>query len=248
MDTIRADFDRIALLPDDGWDHNHHYHDYLLRQLPARCSFALDIGCGTGAFARQLAERADHVLAIDLSPRMIEIARERSANHPNIAYQVADILEWELPRQHFDCIASIATLHHLPMAALLPRVRGALSEQGVLLVLDLFQARTVVDFLVSALAVPANVFGRLAHSGRLSVPREVKEAWAEHGRHDRYLTLRDVRRLCAEHLPGAVVRRHLFWRYSLVWRGGVGIKVLAPLSLPGPPRQSPPTRPAPPRR
>ena len=28
----------------------------------------LDIGCGTGVFARQLAGRAEHVLAIDLSP------------------------------------------------------------------------------------------------------------------------------------------------------------------------------------
>jgi 2-polyprenyl-3-methyl-5-hydroxy-6-metoxy-1,4-benzoquinol methylase len=220
MDIIRADFDRIALLPDDGWDHNHHYHDYLLRQLPARCSFALDIGCGTGTFARQLAARAEHVLAIDLSPRMIEIARERSASYSNIEYQVADILEWEFPRQHFDCIASIATFHHLPMGTLLPRVRDALSEQGVLLVLDLYKASTAMDYLVGAAAFPANVFGRLAHSGRLTVSREVKEAWAEHGRHDRYLTLRDVRRLCAEHLPGAVVRRHLFWRYSLTWRSG----------------------------
>ncbi len=26
---IRADFDRIALLSDDGWDHNSHYHPFL---------------------------------------------------------------------------------------------------------------------------------------------------------------------------------------------------------------------------
>jgi ubiquinone/menaquinone biosynthesis C-methylase UbiE len=218
MDIVRADFDRIAPLSGDGWDHNHHYHDYLLRRLPARCSSALDIGCGTGAFARQLAGRADHVLAIDLSPRMIEIARERSASYQNIEYQVADILEWEFPRQHFDCIASIATFHHLPMAELLPRVKGALGEQGVLLVLDLFQASTFSDYLVGAAAFPANVAARFVHTGRLTVPREVKEAWAEHGRHDSYLTLPAVRQLCAEQLPGAVVRRHLFWRYSLIWR------------------------------
>jgi 2-polyprenyl-3-methyl-5-hydroxy-6-metoxy-1,4-benzoquinol methylase len=220
MDTIRADFDRIASLSAEGWDHNHHYHDYLLRQLPARCASALDIGCGTGAFARQLAERADHVLAIDLSPRMIEIARERSASYPNIEYQVADVLEWEFPHQRFDCIASIAAFHHLPMAALLPRVKGTLTEQGVLLVLDLFQASTLSDYLVGALAVPANAIARLAHTGRLTEPREAREAWAAHGRRDSYLTLPAVRQLCADHLPGAVMRRHLYWRYSLVWRRG----------------------------
>jgi 2-polyprenyl-3-methyl-5-hydroxy-6-metoxy-1,4-benzoquinol methylase len=151
---------------------------------------------------------------------MIEIARERSANHPNIEYQVADILEWEFPRQHFDCIASIATFHHLPMEALLPRVKDALGDQGVLLALDLYKASTLMDYLVGAAAFPANILVRLAHTGRLTVPREAKEAWAAHGRHDRYLTLPEVRRLCAEHLPGAVVKRHLFWRYSLSWRRG----------------------------
>jgi hypothetical protein len=30
-DTIREDFDRIALLPDGGWDHNSFYHPWLLR-------------------------------------------------------------------------------------------------------------------------------------------------------------------------------------------------------------------------
>ena len=33
-ETIRADFDRIAPLARAGWDHNAHYHDFLLRQVP----------------------------------------------------------------------------------------------------------------------------------------------------------------------------------------------------------------------
>src|SRR4028118_368446 len=46
--VIRDDFDRIALLADEGWDHNSHYHDFLLRQLPERFRAALDAGGGTG--------------------------------------------------------------------------------------------------------------------------------------------------------------------------------------------------------
>jgi len=65
--TIRADFDRIALLPNEGWGHNCHYHGFLLRQLPPRCEYALDIGCGTDSLSRLLAAWSERVLALDLS-------------------------------------------------------------------------------------------------------------------------------------------------------------------------------------
>jgi len=35
------------------WNHNIQYHDILLRAVPPRCQHALDVGCGTGSFARQ---------------------------------------------------------------------------------------------------------------------------------------------------------------------------------------------------
>jgi hypothetical protein len=52
----------------------------------------------------------------------------------------------------------------------------------------------------------------------LGEPRQVREAWAEHGRHDSYLTLSQVRQISAAVLPGAEVRKHLLWRYSITWR------------------------------
>jgi hypothetical protein len=68
-DKVREDFDRLADLPESsGWDHNAHYHPFLLKHLPPRLDEALEVGCGTGAFARVLAERCGRVVAIDLSP------------------------------------------------------------------------------------------------------------------------------------------------------------------------------------
>ncbi len=90
MSSIQADFDRIALLSKEGWDHNGHYHHFLLRHVPSSCTEALEIGCGTGAFARLLAKRSNRVLALDLSPHMVQIARDRSAQFPNIDFEVAD--------------------------------------------------------------------------------------------------------------------------------------------------------------
>lgn len=218
MSDVRADFDRLALLAGEEWGHNAHYHDFLARRVPDPCREAREIGCGAGGFTRLLAARSGRVLALDLSPNMIGLAARASARFTNIDFRVADVLTTELPPGRFDCVATIATLHHLPVEEVLPKLKGALKAGGVLLVLDLFQAEGLSDAFRGALAVPLSVGLRLFNHGRLLPPREVRRAWDEHGRHDSYLTLAQVRRVCAEMLPGALVTRHLLWRYSVVWR------------------------------
>jgi ubiquinone/menaquinone biosynthesis C-methylase UbiE len=237
MSTIQTDFDRIALVSDDGATHNDHYHSFLLRHAPSNCDLALEIGCGTGGFARRLAERTQQVLAFDLSPEMIRIARERSAEFPNIEFELADVRNRTLPEECFDCVASIATLHHLPFREMLLKMKATLRPGGVLLVLDLFEpikwhghpARDLdgstralreglLDTFLNLLAIPVSVTLRLIHQGRLLPSREVRDAWAAHEAHDVYPTMTAVRDLCADILPGAKVRKHLLWRYSIVWQ------------------------------
>jgi len=223
--AVRDDFDRLAAVSEERWDHNGHYHRLLLRQLPAHLEQVLDVGCGTGAFTRLLAQRARRVLALDLSPEMVRVARERSVQYSNIDYQVADWNAYSLSPDHFDAIATIATLHHLPLGETLARMKEALRPGGVLLVLDLFRGSGPGDLLLSLPAVPVAVLLRLLYTGRLRQPRAVRQAWAAHAPHDFYPTLAQVRHAWAAILPGAVVRRHLLWRYSIVWRkslpGGV---------------------------
>jgi SAM-dependent methyltransferase len=219
LERVRDDFDRLARLDAADSNHNDLYHDALLRELPARIGAALDIGCGTGRFTRQLAERADSVLGLDLSPEMLRLARARCAGLDHVAFAERDVMQWDLPRAHFDAIASIATLHHLPLAPALERLRDALAPGGTLLVLDIYHAVTPADYAVCALAVPVAHALHLAKAGALRPPPEARAAWEAHGRTDRYLSLRQVRAACAEAgLDGAVVRRRLLFRYSLVWR------------------------------
>ncbi len=218
MDIIRQDFDRLAAFEADRWGHNSHYYPYLLRQLPASCGTCLEIGCGAGSFARLLASRSERVLAVDLSPQMIRLAQQQSGGYPNIEYRVADVLQMDLAEGTFDGIASIATLHHLPMETMLVKMSGALRTGGVLLVLDLFKGEGLGDYARSAIAVPANVVLTLVKTGSLRRSREDREAWAEHGKHDRYLPVSRIRSMCQDLLPGAILRKHLFWRYSLVWQ------------------------------
>jgi ubiquinone/menaquinone biosynthesis C-methylase UbiE len=217
MSTIQKDFDRIALVSPDGAAHNDHYHNFLLRHLPSNCHDVLEIGCGTGGFARRLAGRSQHVLALDLSGEMIRIARESSEQFPNIEFQLADVRDWPLPVESFDCIASIATLHHLPFPETLLKMKMALKPGGVLLVLDLFEPSGLLDSLSNLLALPVSATLRLIHHGRLLPRREVRDAWSAHERHDSYPTMCEVHALCASVLPGAKIKQHLLWRYSIVW-------------------------------
>jgi len=218
ISIVQADFDRIALLSQDDWGHNEHYHGFLLEHIPASCEAALDVGCGTGAFSRLLAKRSDGVVALDLSPRMIEIANERSKPYSNIEFQVADATRWAFPVGAFDCVASIATLHHLPIEDMLLKAKGALRVGGTLAILDLYESAGWYDALAGMVAVPASLVLRLIKTGRLREPRQVRAAWAEHGRNDTYPTMARVRQICEKALPGAEVRKHLLWRYSIIWR------------------------------
>jgi ubiquinone/menaquinone biosynthesis C-methylase UbiE len=217
-ELISADFDRIALLSAGDWNHNCTYHDYLLRHLPTAGGEVLEIGCGAGQFSRRLARRSRQVIALDLSPQMLRQAREQSTEFPNIDYQLADVMTRSFEEEQFDCIASIATLHHLPTPELLRRAKRLLRAGGVLLVLDLVQPQGLFDMLANLVALPASVGIRFLRTGRLRSRRELRAAWDEHGRHDSYLTIDEVKKLCAEILPGAKIKKHLLWRYSLVWR------------------------------
>src|SRR5215212_4342024 len=113
MSSVEADFDRLALLDEEGWTTNNYYHEFLLKHVPRDCANALEIGCGTGAFARLLARRSRRVVGLDLSAEMIRIARSRSSGFDNVEFQLADAMTSEFPPAQFDFICSIATLHHL---------------------------------------------------------------------------------------------------------------------------------------
>ena len=214
---IRHDFDRLARYDRPEWNHNNHYYSFLIEQLPAQCKTVLDIGCGTGEFSRLLAERFESVVAIDLSPNSIEVAKLRSRSFSNIDFQVADICQWEFPMERFDAIVSISTLHHLPVENLLPKLKTALKSSGKLVILDLIEHENLSDRLSDWIAVPLNWFFQIRKNRHIQKSPEAAEAMREHLRTDEYLTLSQARRIYTNSLKGAKLRQHLFWRYSVVW-------------------------------
>jgi magnesium-protoporphyrin O-methyltransferase len=87
----------------------------LLDWLPADLHGAriLDAGCGTGALAVEAARRGAHVVAIDLSPTLVGLARDRAQEDPatrTIDFRVGDMFDPALG--HFDHVVAMDSLIH----------------------------------------------------------------------------------------------------------------------------------------
>ena len=100
----------------------------------------LEIGTGTGHFARAAARAGHRVTAIDISPVMLEYAEQRAKLEklPEIAFQHAGFLTFQEDAR-FDAVVSVAVLHHLPdlwKTVALHRVRQVIRPGGMLLLGD----------------------------------------------------------------------------------------------------------------
>lgn len=96
----------------------------------------LDAGCGTGLFAVEAARRGATVVAIDLSPTLIDLARERqpqSLGRGSIDFRVGDMLA--PGEERFDHVVAMDSLiHYRPaeMVAMIAALAGR-AKQSVLL-------------------------------------------------------------------------------------------------------------------
>ena len=99
-------------------------------------------------------------------------------------------------------------MHHVPLEEMLLNMKRALRVNGVLLILDLYQESLAGSF-TSLAAIPVNLMLKFLNTGRFKEPREVRSAWAEHGKHDTYLILSQLRQRCYLLLPGVKIRKHV---------------------------------------
>jgi SAM-dependent methyltransferase len=92
--------------------HRHtRYHDFFVQRI-RKGERILDVGCGIGALAFDLANRAGAcVVGIDVNPEQIAIAKSRHA-HPNVVYVVGDALTEPLDGP-FDAVVLSNVLEHL---------------------------------------------------------------------------------------------------------------------------------------
>jgi SAM-dependent methyltransferase len=106
--------DRGAIAYDRGVHAKHRlmrYHDFFVERIRPG-ERVLDVGCGKGELAHDIAERAAAcVVAIDASPWMLDFARERFS-HPRVTYVQADAADF-VPDERVDVAVLSNVLEHI---------------------------------------------------------------------------------------------------------------------------------------
>lgn len=122
------------------WWHERHFEsNYGVKQFEKALGFcskkknALDVGCGAGGrFIRILEDEGVNVTGIDVSSKMISIAKQ---NHPENNFIVEDICTWK-SEEKFDYIYAWDSIFHLPLEMHKPVINklcDMLQNDGILM-------------------------------------------------------------------------------------------------------------------
>lgn len=142
-DTARSYFDELAgrfgkdYVPGRSWKA---LAEALIKSLNYRR--VADLGAGEGTLSQLLAQRAEKVIAIDLSPKMVEYAQNLAISNglPNLEFRIGDIEEPPIEEKSIDLAILSQALHHAehPQKAIDSAYR-ILAPGGRIIILDLHQ-------------------------------------------------------------------------------------------------------------
>lgn len=105
---------------------------------PPALEVAVDLGCGTGNVLQAMLDKANVVIGVDGSPRMLELARRRFADLGNrISLRIGDLSHLPLRDGEADFASLNMVLHHVPSPVeVLGEIRRVLAPQGLLVLTD----------------------------------------------------------------------------------------------------------------
>ncbi|MFH1526570.1 MAG: class I SAM-dependent methyltransferase [Bacteroidota bacterium] len=98
--------------------------------------FVLDFGCGTGLVSNEIANSARKIHAIDLSSKMIDIAKNKAEKREifNIEYMHSTIFDSRLKKGTFDIILAFYVLHLVEdTQAVIQRINELLKPGGFII-------------------------------------------------------------------------------------------------------------------
>lgn len=200
---IAHQFDAVAL-EYDFMAQTFHSSAFFLENLPECKHLALDLGCGSGFTASDLAPHFKLVIAVDLSLDMLRIAQAKR-QPANVLYCQMDVNQLGVCGQ-FDYIVSQNVFHHLDnIPVVLEYLKRLLKPGGRLVITDVVSERETPPRAVYIVGAFQEYIPNLTKFGRKTANRifrfRVSRHWLSHLASDRYLSQDTFQQLYSLHLP-----------------------------------------------
>jgi SAM-dependent methyltransferase len=144
-DRERAHFDTLAERQGEvWWGHQTPAAPLRLRRrstfvrdalIERDCPRVFEVGCGGGIFTADLLEIMPHIdiVAVDISPKSVELAKKRCAGYANVRFEVGDASAGRIEGGGYDAVIGNSVLHHIPPEDLLPTALDLLKPGGLFL-------------------------------------------------------------------------------------------------------------------
>lgn len=166
-----------------------------------------DLGCGSGDMLRRIARRARRLglplrlTGFDANPFIVEFARVRSGDFPEIDYRVADVRSEEFRSEQFDIITCTLFLHHFSDEELSDMLTGLRRQARIGLVVNDLHRHWLAFHAIRILTRLFSRSSMVRYDAPLSVLRSfVRSDWKA------YLQ------------KAGIGRYHLRWRWAFRWQ------------------------------
>ena len=122
LNAVIEHFDRLSTTRDwsrlysvaDGFTYHFHVRrSRVLELLPERLGRVADVGCGPGVMVEAVLARGGTFEGVDLSPEMVNEARERFEGREGVSFKEGSIESLELPSDAYDQVLCMAVIEYL---------------------------------------------------------------------------------------------------------------------------------------
>lgn len=192
------------------WNHNTYYHNFLLNHLSLKRNRVLDIGSGLGLLSSKLSNLFNEVVSLEPDIESVKNAKALYHTLHNIEYINDDFLSYDFGDDKFDSIIAVASMHHMNYTQALTKMLNLLDKNGRIIILGLYKEATFTDYLFSSIALLPNFMLNMLSTKNDSSKLEMVTRSPE-------LTMKEIYSLSDKTLENCKIKRHLFWRYSLIY-------------------------------
>lgn len=152
----------------------HSVFEYIYNDKPQ--GIVLDLGCGTGRYTIDLLNQSTRVIGLDLSPKMVKIAKKKlGKNSPlnHVDFLLGDAEKLPFKRYSFDTIICVRVIQHVPdLQKFVNELARILKQDGKVIILT-YNLLNPLHFLKS------RIEGFLATHPRLANNELLKKIGAE---------------------------------------------------------------------